>query len=116
MLETIGIDGLLKMMSGNDDRSCEFTQCLAYYDGTGEVVVFHGGHKGFLVNEKRGTISAEDWSDLSLVFIPQEEICKHKRTLAELSHEERMILREGNDNTNNSVFRAFREWYVEKRG
>lgn len=115
MLETIGIDGVLKLMSENEVRECEFTQCLAYYDGTGEPIVFHGSHKGILSNEKRGIISADDWSDLSLIFIPAEEISGKKRTLAELNHEERVELTRRNDNVSHSAFNAFKEWFIQKK-
>lgn len=112
-LETIGIDGLLKLMAGNDSRECEFTQCLAYYDGTGVPVVFHGSHKGVLSCEKRGIISDDDWSDLSLIFIPAEEMTGEKRTLAELTHEERIALTKRNDdNLSSSAFKAFKEWFI----
>ena len=115
-LETIGVDGILKLMESNFYRECEFTQCLAYYDGTGEPVVFHGSHKGVLSYEKRGVISSDDWSDLSLIFIPTEEVLGAKRTLAELSHEERIELTKRKDeNINSSAFKAFKEWFVEKK-
>ena len=32
-LGTIGIDGILKLMEGKQNRSCRFTECLSYYDG-----------------------------------------------------------------------------------
>ncbi|MBQ9765942.1 MAG: hypothetical protein IJW18_07070, partial [Lachnospiraceae bacterium] len=34
-LGTIGIEGLLKLMIGEDERICCFKQCLAYYDAEG---------------------------------------------------------------------------------
>lgn len=115
MLETIGVDGILKLMENNFYRECEFTQCLAYYDGTGEPMIFNGSHKGVLAYEKRGTISSDDWSDLSLIFIPTEEVLGAKRTLAELSHEERVELARRKDgNVSSSAFKAFKEWFVEK--
>lgn len=112
MLETIGIDGILKLMSDCDDRSCRFTQCLAYYDGLGEPLLFSGCHEGVLSTEKRGVLSEDDWSELSLIFIPAEEIEGGRRTLAELSHDERVELTRRDDSTNLSAFRAFKEWYI----
>lgn len=115
MLETIGIDGILKLMVGIDNRACEFTQCLAYYDGSSEPKIFYGSHKGILAENKRGVISADDWSDISLIFIPAEEIAGKKRTLAELTHEERVKLAQRNDEMSFSAFRSFREWFIDRK-
>lgn len=32
-LDTIGIEGILKLMKGVANRYCEFRSCLAFYDG-----------------------------------------------------------------------------------
>ena len=32
-LETVGLEGILKLMEGIENRSCRFTECLSYYDG-----------------------------------------------------------------------------------
>ena len=33
-LDTIGIQGILKLMEGKENRDCRFTECLSYYDGS----------------------------------------------------------------------------------
>ena len=38
-LETVGIDGILRLAKGKE-RSCEFRDCLAYYDGTSKPRLF----------------------------------------------------------------------------
>ena len=110
-LETIGVDGILKLMECNKNRECSFTQSLAYYDGMNDPILFHGEHKGILATEKRGMISDDDWSDLSLIFIPVEEVCNEKRTLAQLSHDERVQLSQQAEN--HSAFAEFRKWYLK---
>ena len=42
-LETIGIDGLLKLMENKENRECAFNECLAYHDGK-EIHYFYGKH------------------------------------------------------------------------
>ena len=32
-LDTIGIEGILKLMEGKENRAGRFTECLSYYDG-----------------------------------------------------------------------------------
>lgn len=110
-LSTIGIDGIIKLMDGSNKRECRFVQCLAYYDGIGEPKVFHGIHEGSMAPEKRGILSKDDWSELSLIFVPKEELVTRQRTLAELSHEERVSLAKENDAC--SAFARFRDWYLE---
>ena len=44
-LDTIGIEGILKLMEGKSNRDCRFTECLSYYDGK-EVYQFMRKHEG----------------------------------------------------------------------
>lgn len=44
-LDTIGIQGILKLMEGQENRTCYFGECLSYYDGK-ELQQFMGRHKG----------------------------------------------------------------------
>jgi len=82
-LDTIGVDGILKLMEDKDNRKCCFRQCLAYYDGK-DILYFYGENKGTLSLEKRGCDNEEKWSDLWYVFIPKN--CS--KTLAEMSKKE----------------------------
>ena len=83
-LDTIGIDGILKLMEGKDNRACKFTECLSYYDGK-DVYQFMGKHDGFLTDKILGTDSDKKWSDLWYVFKPYG----YEKTLAQMSDEER---------------------------
>ena len=42
-LETLGIEGILKLMEDKENRKCAFNECLAYYDGN-EIHYFYGKH------------------------------------------------------------------------
>ena len=42
-LDTIGINGILKLMEGKENRKCAFNECLAYHDGK-DIHYFYGKH------------------------------------------------------------------------
>lgn len=67
--DTIGEDGLLKLMEGVEDRSAYFKEALAYCEPGKEPVVFEGLTKGRIATSKSGTYG---WG-LDFVFIPEGE-------------------------------------------
>lgn len=67
--ETLGEDGLLKLMEGLEDRSAYFKESLAYCEPGKEPVVFEGITKGTIDVKKSGTYG---WS-WDFVFIPEGE-------------------------------------------
>lgn len=84
VLETIGIEGILTLVTGKN-RECEFRQCLAFRDDSlDEPVCFQSSICGKLAMKSRGEIQSHHWSPLSLVFIPGGQ----SKTLAEMSREE----------------------------
>ena len=83
-LDTIGIEGILKLMEGKQNRKCRFTECLSYYDGK-ELHQFMGKHEGALSNEIIGNDSDKKWSDLWYIFKPYG----YDKTLAQMTDEER---------------------------
>ena len=83
-LETLGLEGILKLMEGKENRNCKFTECLSYYDGK-EVHQFMGEHKGRLAKEILGNDTNEKWSDLWYIYIPSG----YEKTLAQMTKEER---------------------------
>jgi len=97
-LETVGINGILKLMEGKDNRACRFIECLSYYDGK-ELHQFMGEHEGNDTNKK--------WSDLWYIYKPYG----YDKTLAEMSDDER-----NNRIKYKSVnsLKVFSDWY-EKR-
>lgn len=102
-LETIGIEGMLKLMEGKENRKCRFTECLSYYDGK-ELRQFMGRHDGVLSESVLGNDTDEKWSDLWYVFKP----CGYDKTLAEMTNEER-INRKKFESVD--AMREFAKWY-----
>ena len=79
--DTIGVDGLLKLMDGLDNRKAYFKESIAYCEPGKEPVVFEGITKGIIDTKKSGTYG---WS-WDFVFIPEGE----NKTLGCFPDEER---------------------------
>lgn len=109
-LETIGINGILKLMEGKENRKCKFTECLSYYDGQ-ELHQFMGKHDGTLSTKILGKDTDKKWSELWYIFKP----IGYDKTLAQMTDEERTE-REKNREKYNSVdsMREFEKWYNKR--
>ena len=83
-LETIGIEGILKLMEEKENRNCKFTECLSYYDGK-ELKQFMGEHLGTLSKKILGNDTDKKWSDLWYIYKPYG----YNKTLAQMTEEER---------------------------
>ena len=103
-LDTIGIDGILKLMEHKNNRTCAFNECLAYHDGK-EIHYFYGKHPGELSNKIQGLDRKEKWSDLWYIVKPKG----FNKTLAEMNEQERDN-RKGIDGSYSAMER-FAEWY-----
>lgn len=79
--DTLGVDGLLKLMEGLENRKAYFKESIAYCEPNGEPVVFEGITKGTIDIKKSGTYG---WS-WDFVFIPEGET----KTLGCFEDEER---------------------------
>ena len=82
-LETIGAEGILKLMEGREDRRCGFRQCLAYFDGQKEHI-FTSENTGTLSTAFAGEDCAAQWSGLWHIYIPEG----YDKTLSEFSQDE----------------------------
>ena len=104
-LETVGINGILKLMEGKDNRACRFIECLSYYDGK-ELQQLMGSHEGVLAEKILGKDSSEKWSDLWYIYKP----AGYDKTLAEMTESER-----NNRKKYKSVssMEVFAKWYKE---
>lgn len=108
-LETIELEGILKLAQGKD-RRCFFVECVAYCDIPYENPrLFNAVIWGGLSEEPRGQIKEFHWSSLSTVFIP-DGYCK---TLAEMSYEEYCSWSDGLEN--GSASRMFAEWFLQEK-
>ncbi|MCA0987352.1 non-canonical purine NTP pyrophosphatase [Guptibacillus algicola] len=103
MLETIGIQGVIKLLSGEENRKSEFRSCLAYYDG--EVMkFFESKAPGEISTEIKGKDNERKWSDLWYIFIPEH----FEKTLAEFSEDDFMQYHTIKED---SCMKKFGEWY-----
>ena len=67
--DTIGVDGLLKLMEDINDREAYFKESIAYCEPGCEPIVFEGITRGHIAREKSGTYG---WS-WDFVFITDGE-------------------------------------------
>lgn len=102
-LDTIGIEGMLKLMKDVHDRRCEFRTCLAYYDGK-TMEFFESKSPGRLAESIRGCNDEEKWSDLWYIFIPDE----FDKTLAEFNEHDSEEYGKMKDD---SCITKFGKWY-----
>ena len=82
--DTIGEDGILKLMSNIEDRTAYFVEVLAYTEHEKEPVVFISKTEGTIAYEKSGDYG---WS-YDKIFIPKN----HNKTLASFPDDERWKL------------------------
>ncbi|HSU73115.1 MAG TPA: non-canonical purine NTP pyrophosphatase [Candidatus Binatia bacterium] len=105
-LETIGLEGILKLIEGKD-RACEFRECLAYLDDTlPEPRYFVGKVEGTIADAPKGMMQKHLWSQLSRIFVPLDSNTTH----AEMTYTEYMQRKVANVN---SCTRAFATWYKD---
>ncbi len=83
-LNTIGLQGILKLMEGKQNRKCRFKECLSFYDGK-QIYQFDGNHEGNLAIEILGKDTNKKWSELWYIYKPYG----YEKTLAEMTEEER---------------------------
>jgi XTP/dITP diphosphohydrolase len=82
--ETIGEDGLLKLLEGKTNRNAMFVEAYAYAEYGKEPVVFKSITHGTIATEKSGKFG---WS-WDFVFIPEGQT----KTLANFPDEERWLM------------------------
>lgn len=102
-LDTIGIEGILKLMLGVKNRYCEFKSCLAYFDGK-NITYFESNSPGFLSEKIQGENSKNKWSDLWYIFIPKT----FHKTLGEFTEED---FNKFDKIKNISCMEKFKNWY-----
>ena len=103
-LDTIGIEGILKLMEGRRDRACRFEECLAYHDGR-KIHYFYGTNPGLLADAIQGESREEKWSDLWYIFKPLH----FDKTLAEMNATEREQRRTVDGSV--EALQVFAQWY-----
>ena len=107
-LETIGVDGILKLMENKENRECAFNECIAYYDGN-EIHYFYGKHPGNVSTKIQGLDRDEKWSDLWYIFQPKG----FEKTLAEMDSKERENRRKIDGSI--QAMKEFANWYEKNK-
>ena len=80
--DTLGMEGILKLMEGVENRKAKFVQALAYCEYGKEPVVFSSITEGTIAKEQSGE---HGWS-WDFIFIPDG----HNKTLGNYEDEERL--------------------------
>jgi XTP/dITP diphosphohydrolase len=109
ILETIGIDGVLKLMENEKNRNCRFVSYTTFIDKHGQIFQFErlGGY-GLVANKRSDVFSDFAWSDFWYIFY----IPRFKKVLSELSKEELFL--NWDDEKEKSSLTIFIEWLKQK--
>lgn len=102
VLGTIGLEGILKLMEGIENRRATFRSVVAFADPAENVKTFEGIVQGSITDRPRG-LSGFGFDP---IFIPEG----HMRTFAEMSLEDKNKL-----SHRSFAFRAFASWYSTHR-
>jgi len=96
--KTLGIDGILKLMEGVENRKARFRSVLAYWDG--ELHLFTGEVEGEIVDSPRGTGG--------FGFDPVFQPSGFETTFAEMTTDDKNKI-----SHRGRALRAFSEWLEE---
>lgn len=109
ILDSIGVDGILKLMEGVENRKCQFISTTTFVNAEGEVSQFHRPGGSGEIALQRSTVSSEYmWSDIWYIFYDTA----FKKTLSEFSKEELFQLKHSNNETDSLTF--FVKWLKEE--
>lgn len=97
---TLGVEGVLKLMEGVEDRSAYFLEALAYSEVDGKTHVFTSKTEGTLATEPNGEYG---WS-WDFIFIPKGE----EKTLGNFNDDERWKF------WDNKAYKKLAEYLKEK--
>ena len=81
VFKSIGLDGILKLMEGGEDRSAHFESCISYSEEGLEIVFFKGRVDGAIALVQKGSHGF----GYDPIFMPEGE----DRTFAEMPAEEK---------------------------
>ncbi|NJE04220.1 XTP/dITP diphosphatase [Thermococcus sp. MV11] len=95
---TLGVDGILKLMEGVEDRRAHFRSVIAYWDN--ELYLFTGRVEGEITREKRGT--------MGFGFDPIFKPTGFEETFAEMTTDEKNRI-----SHRGRALKAFAEWLKE---
>lgn len=106
MLETVGVDGIVKFMEGQNDRRAYFMSSLVFMDEQGKAHVFEGKDKdGEIIEYVDSNDHPEAWSELWKIFAPPG---RGGKTYSQLSHEE--LRHHRSNDKKDSAYTQFTDW------
>lgn len=103
VFDTIGNEGILKLMEGVEDRSARFLSVVAFCEPGGKPVTFTGEVRGRIAEEERG----EEGFGFDPIFVPEGD----RRTFAEMGVQEKCKI-----SHRTRALERFAEWLVARRG
>lgn len=106
MLETVGVDGIVRFMEGQSNRRAYFMSSLVFMDERGKAHIFEGKDKdGEIIEYVDTNEHPEAWSDLWKIFAPPG---RGGKTYSQLTHEELRQHRGGDKE--DSAYTQFTDW------
>lgn len=107
ILDTIGVEGVLKLMEGEENRKCNFISTATFVDDNGNIKSFTTkGHGGRISETKDETICPHAWSSLWNIY----EVPKFGKTLSALTQDELYNYKNDSENDKSSL-ELFAQWY-----
>lgn len=109
VLKTLGADGILQLMQGNNDRRAKFISVATFVDEEGKVFQFEREGGEFEISENKVDIQSPfAWSELWKIIYLQE----YGKNLCELSEQE-VSEYYGRIGANGSI-QKFVKWYADE--
>lgn len=109
ILKTIGVDGILNLMKGMQNRSAKFVSFTTFVDSAGNVRQFEREGGEFEISENKIDIQSPfAWSELWKVIYLKE----YNKNLCELSEAE--LAQYYGDNGSNGSIQKFVKWYLNQ--
>jgi len=108
VLDTLGADGLLKLMAGENDRTVKFMNAVAYADAEGRVTTFTDDISGQMTIQPT-QVHGKAWSELWGIFIPEGR----SKTLGEMDEQELKSYWDERQASGNSAFAKLANWLGE---
>lgn len=113
ILDTIGVDGIIKLMNGIENRQARFCSCVTFIDSAGHLLQFEDDiteeNYGYIAEKKSTAICPHAWSDLWFIYQSK----KNGKTWSEVS-EERMNELEAKGTNGRSSIGNFVEWLKQR--
>lgn len=105
VINMIGIEGIIKLMEGVEDRKCSFMSCTTFINEKGEMFQFERLGGSGIVPEKISPIQSPfAWSEFWRIFY----IPRFQKTLSEMSEEE--LFDQWNNDTEKTSINVFISW------